>query len=110
MGRQLLVGTRKGLFTVERTGTRWGISEVAFEGDNVPMALADPRDGSLYAALEHGHFGSKLHRSADGGGSWEEVGIPTYPEPGRLLVPTVPPGNEEVRLSASARTLIFYVE
>lgn len=81
MGRRLLVGTRKGLFTVERSGARWEVIDVAFEGDNVPMTLADPRDGALYAALEHGHFGTKLHRSGDGGGTWEEVGVPTYPEP-----------------------------
>ena len=27
------------------------------------MVLPDPRDGALYAALGHGHFGVKLHRS-----------------------------------------------
>ena len=25
------------------------------------------RDGALYAVLQHGHFGSKLHRSDDDG-------------------------------------------
>ncbi len=82
MARRILVGTRKGLFTIAPGPGGWEVAGVAFEGDNVPMALADPRDGALYAALEHGHFGSKLHRSADGGVSWEEVGVPTYPEPG----------------------------
>jgi hypothetical protein len=82
MGQRLLVGTRKGLFTVERDGPGWAVSGAAFLGDHVPMAMADPRDGSLYAALEHGHFGTKLHRSADGGATWEEVGVPVYPEPG----------------------------
>lgn len=82
MGRRLLVGTRKGLFTVERSGGRWGIAGVAFLGDHVPMALVDPRDGAILAALEHGHFGTKLQRSDDGGATWEEVGVPTYPEPG----------------------------
>jgi hypothetical protein len=82
MESRLLVATRKGLFTVERLGTGWAITDVAFLADNVPMTLADPRDGSIYAALEHGHFGTKLHRSGDGGETWEEVGVPTYPEPG----------------------------
>jgi hypothetical protein len=82
MARRLLIGTRKGLFTVERAGSRWAVSGVAFLGDHVPMTLADPRDKALYAALEHGHFGTKLHRSADGGASWEEVGAPAYPEQG----------------------------
>jgi len=41
--------------------------------------LPDRRDGTLYAALNLGHFGVKLRRSADGGASWEEVAAPEYP-------------------------------
>jgi hypothetical protein len=82
VGQRILAGTRKGLFTIERVGAGWSVTGVAFAGDNVPMAMADPRDGAVYAALEHGHFGSKLHRSGDGGTAWEEVGVPVYPEPG----------------------------
>jgi hypothetical protein len=81
MSPRLLVGTRKGLFTVGRVNGRWEVTAAAFVGDHVPMTLADPRDGAVYAALEHGHFGTKLQRSDDGGGSWQEVGVPVYPEP-----------------------------
>lgn len=82
MAGRIVVATRKGLFTIERMGDRWEIVRTAFLGDNLPMTLSDPRDGVAYAALEHGHFGSKLHRSADGGASWEEVAVPVYPEKG----------------------------
>jgi hypothetical protein len=86
MSRRLLVATRKGLFTVERsetlTGARWEVERVAFLGDHVPMVLSDPRDGAIYAALEHGHFGTKLHRSPDDGTTWEEIAAPAYPTPG----------------------------
>lgn len=81
MGDRLLVGTRKGLFEVERTASGWSVSGAKFLGDNVSMVLPDPRDGTTYAALDHGHFGAKLHRSSDGS-TWEEVGVPVYPEPG----------------------------
>ena len=77
MSNSLLVSTRKGLFTVSRTGGDWGISTADFLGDNVSLALTDKRDGRRYAALDHGHFGVKMHRSTATG--WEEIGVPTYP-------------------------------
>ena len=36
-------------------------------------------DGVIYAALKHGHFGAKLHRSDDAGGSWRELAAPAFP-------------------------------
>lgn len=75
----ILVGTRKGLFTVERDGGAWSITSAHFVGDPVPLVLTDPRDGAWYAALDHGHFGSKLHRSEDRGATWTEIACPAYP-------------------------------
>ncbi|MFO0697115.1 MAG: hypothetical protein U0230_26305 [Polyangiales bacterium] len=74
-----LVGTRKGLFVVEGRGGAAKVVRTAFLGDNVPLAMADRRDGTFYAVLDHGHFGVKLHRSSDGGASWEEIATPAYP-------------------------------
>lgn len=80
MSDRIYVATRKGLFTVERRGVRrWAIVRAAFLGDNVSMVLADGRSATVYAALEHGHFGAKLHRSRDGGETWEECAVPAYP-------------------------------
>lgn len=75
----LLVGTRKGLFTVDDL---WGPPSVVnswFRGVPVPTVLRDPRDGALYAAADHGHFAGKLHRSTDRGKTWTEITAPTYP-------------------------------
>jgi photosystem II stability/assembly factor-like uncharacterized protein len=44
----------------------------------VTLALHDRRDGTDYAALNHGHFGVKLHRR-DKGGAWAEIACPAYP-------------------------------
>ncbi len=77
MSDTLLVSTRKGLFTVERKTSGWGIGKVDFLGDNVTLALHDPRDGRRYVALDHGHFGVKVHRSTASG--WEEIAAPVYP-------------------------------
>ncbi|MCB1520045.1 MAG: hypothetical protein KDJ37_05645 [Hyphomicrobiaceae bacterium] len=77
MSDTLLVSTRKGLFWVRRGGGRWDIDHVDFLGDNVTLTTTDPRDGRHYAALDHGHFGVKLHRWEDG--RWDEMASPTYP-------------------------------
>jgi photosystem II stability/assembly factor-like uncharacterized protein len=73
------VATRKGLFAYERNGAGWRVANRSFLGDNVSMVLPDERDGAVYAALDHGHFGVKLHRSRDGGGTWTEIAVPAYP-------------------------------
>jgi photosystem II stability/assembly factor-like uncharacterized protein len=81
MNKRLLVGTRKGLFTLLRSGSPespWTIHSVDFLADNVSMVLADPRDGTLLAALDHGHFGVKMHRALRGG-AWTECEAPAYP-------------------------------
>jgi hypothetical protein len=77
MSGTLLVSTRKGLFTVSRQAGQWEITGVDFPGDNVSVTLTDHRDGRHYAALDHGHFGVKLHRSTATG--WEEIAVPAYP-------------------------------
>src|SRR5690349_4280073 len=78
MSDTLLVSTRKGLFTIERSNNSWSIAKADFLGDNVSLAFADARDGRRYAALDHGHFGVKMHR-ATANGAWEEIPTPTYP-------------------------------
>jgi len=96
MSQRIFVATRKGLFRFDRGQVKgsspWRITGASFLGDSVSMVLPDRRDGYLYAALGHGHFGTKLHRSRDGGESWEELKAPAYPEP--------PAGTEEVRCPA----------
>jgi hypothetical protein len=78
MADRILVATRKGLFDfVLRDGT-YEIAARAFVGEPVTMVLRDPRDNTLYAALDLGHFGAKLHRSDDDGATWEEVAVPSY--------------------------------
>ncbi len=81
MSDRIFAATRKGLFTIERRGGgRWEVSATEFLGDNLSLISVDPRDGTLYAAQDLGHYGTKFQRSDDGGGSFTEVGKPTYPE------------------------------
>lgn len=77
MSDTLLVSTRKGLFWVTRQASGWNISRSDFLGDNVTLTLSDARSGFHYAALDHGHFGVKVHRCS--AGEWREIGVPSYP-------------------------------
>ncbi|MEM9072835.1 MAG: exo-alpha-sialidase [Myxococcota bacterium] len=88
---KLYVSTRKGLFTLERD-VEWRVTDVAFLGD--PVVLALPTAKGLIAALNLGHFGAKLRRQQDESDSeerWEEMPVPVYP--------TQPEGTEDVRWS-----------
>lgn len=79
MSERALLSTRKGLFELHRGGAGWEIGPVHFLGEPVSIALADPRDGALYAALNLGHFGVKLHRKDAGSDAWTEIAAPAYP-------------------------------
>jgi hypothetical protein len=79
MSDRMLVATRKGLITFARKNGGWTIKATDFPGIAVTACLSDPRDGSRYAALKHGHFGTKLHRSDDDGRSWRELAAPAFP-------------------------------
>jgi hypothetical protein len=75
---ELLLGTRKGLFGFERAGGEYRVCEREFVGVPATAVLADPRDGATYVALDHGHFGVKVHRR-DVGGAFAEIATPAYP-------------------------------
>ncbi|TWU11929.1 hypothetical protein CA54_07410 [Symmachiella macrocystis] len=78
----LHVGTKKGLFTLRRNSAadKWTITRRDFLGEPVSMLFHDTRDGSLYCALNHGHFGVKLHRQEQGEETWTEIAAPQFPE------------------------------
>ena len=77
MAERFHVGTRKGLFEIERRNGVWDIADVRFLGDPVSAVFADA-EGVVYAALDLGHFGAKLwRRSTDG--EWRELEAPAFP-------------------------------
>lgn len=79
MATNIILATRKGLLKMVPDSDGWRIGDTAFIGDNVTNILTDPRDGALYAALDLGHFGVKLHRR-DQGGDWCEISAPAFAE------------------------------
>jgi hypothetical protein len=79
MNERALIATRKGLFELVRNGASWNIERSSFLGDPATMMLFDRRDGTLYAALNLGHFGVKLHRRDQDSDTWNEIAVPVYP-------------------------------
>ncbi|MES2151414.1 MAG: sialidase family protein [Pseudomonadota bacterium] len=79
MSSRALLSTRKGLFELQRKAGGWDIAAIHFLGEPVSFTLADARDGSLYVALNLGHFGVKLHRRDPGADGWTEIAAPAYP-------------------------------
>jgi photosystem II stability/assembly factor-like uncharacterized protein len=79
MSERAFLSTRKGLFELQRNDGQWQIGARHFLGEPVSIALDDGRDGTLYAALNLGHFGVKLHRRDPGSTAWTEIAAPAYP-------------------------------
>jgi hypothetical protein len=79
MQARAVIATRKGLFELSCDNGEWRTGQPHFAGEPVSMTLYDRRDDTLYAALNLGHFGVKLHRRASGSTDWVEVGVPVYP-------------------------------
>lgn len=76
----LAVGTRKGLFLLRQgKAGNWEMDPPAFLGVPVSMVAARSEGRQLFAALDHGHFGVKLHHSVDGGRTWTERSAPAFP-------------------------------
>jgi len=76
---RLWVATRKGLFRMDADRDWSPAGPPAHLAAPVTAVMQDPRDGTVYAALSHGHFGCKLHRSDDNGATWVELPAPAYP-------------------------------
>jgi photosystem II stability/assembly factor-like uncharacterized protein len=103
MGVLLPVGTRKGLFLLRSDDgrTKWEVEGPLLPGWEVYHAIVDPRDGVLYGATNNFFYGANVHRSSDGGKTWErteELGLPEesglklaaawHVEPGRPSEPS----------------------
>ena len=109
MSDLLHLSTRKGLFTVKREYNQWKIADVAFLGMNVTMSLADSRDSSWLAAIDHGHFGTHLHRSRNAGNHWEEIAVPQYPK-GETVPQRMPEGDDSGQTKPAALSEIWALE
>ncbi|WP_127782071.1 sialidase family protein [Rhodococcus sp. X156] len=75
-GARVLVGTRKGAFVLTSDERRrdWDVQGPFFPGWEVYHVAGSPADPNrLYAAPSGGWFGQLIHRSDDGGATWDAV-------------------------------------
>ncbi len=74
---RVLVGTSKGAFILTADGARtdWTVNGPFFGGWEIYHLKGSPAaPNRLYAAQSSGWFGQVVHRSDDGGATWETVG------------------------------------
>jgi len=83
-GVRVLVGTRKGAFTLTSDGKRerWGVGGPYFGGWEIYHVKGSPIDPNrLYASQTSDWFGQIIQRSSDGGKTWETPAGPLTPGP-----------------------------
>lgn len=86
----ILLGTRKGTVIFDRINTGWRPRPIAHAGIPVCYAARDPRNGTMWSSLDHGHWGPKLSRSRDDGATWEDLSSLKYPKGSRYIVKYLP--------------------
>src|SRR6185436_7172407 len=96
MSDHILLGTRKGTLILDRKGGQWTPRPIAHAGVSVSYAARDPRDGTLWVAMDHAHWGPKLSRSKDDGKTWENLTQIAYPKGARFIEQHLPtPGQDD---------------
>src|SRR5205809_786689 len=79
--RELLVGTKKGLFVLRGDGPdSFEVATRAFEGDVVEFAIRDHRTGRYFASVTSGFFGPRVMWADDPLGEWQAAKGPAFPE------------------------------
>ena len=110
MSQQLIIGTRKGTLILDRQHGNWRPRPIAHAGMSISYAARDPRDGTIWAAMDHAHWGPKLSRSRDDGATWEHLTQLAYPPGARFIEQHLPTPdqdpNSESSLNCKAASLL----
>jgi photosystem II stability/assembly factor-like uncharacterized protein len=80
-------GTAAGVAADQPAGRAggWTLSPPLLTGREVYHAIVDPRDGSMWAATDHAVWGAHVHRSTDGGETWQTLEAAPHHEDERGL-------------------------
>lgn len=80
--RELLIGTKKGLFVLRGEEGAFEVAERAFPGDVVEFAIRDPRTGRYFASQTSGFYGPRLMYTDDLSSEWQAAAGLVFPEDG----------------------------
>lgn len=81
--RELLVGTKKGLFVLHgEAGRGFEVTTRAFSGQSVEYAMRDPRSGRYLASVTSWFYGARIWVADDPAGEWVEAEGTALPEDG----------------------------
>jgi photosystem II stability/assembly factor-like uncharacterized protein len=104
----LVLATKKGTLLLDRRDGRWVPRPIAHAGMSVSYAARDPRDGTLWAAMDHAHWGPKLSRSRDDGATWEHLSQIAYPKGARFVEQHLPTPEEMAGSDAAPKRPTTY--
>lgn len=80
------LATRKGLIVLKPKASGWDVEKAHFDGVKVTYVKSDADRGWIWAGVNHGHWGPKLHVSKNKGKTFEELVPPKYPEGSKLSI------------------------
>jgi photosystem II stability/assembly factor-like uncharacterized protein len=114
MSDQLVLGTRKGTLLIDRKASGWVPRPIVHPGVSISYAARDPRDGTLWSAMDHAHWGPKLSRSRDDGATWQDLTQLAYPKGARFIeqhlpTPDAAPGGDAALTYKPASLLKVWV-
>jgi photosystem II stability/assembly factor-like uncharacterized protein len=95
MSNQIILGTRKGTLILDRKADGWKPRPIAHPGMSISYAARDPRDGTIWAAMDHAHWGPKLSRSKDDGATWQHLTQLAYPKGARFVEQHLPTPDQD---------------
>jgi hypothetical protein len=93
----LFIGTRRGLFVAraDRSRAAWSLSAPLLAGREVYHADIDARTGIVWACSAHRVWGAHVHRSSDGGRTWDTLAAAPHhdDERGVIAIWQIAPGG-----------------